>query len=47
MRDLSSLAIDPRSGHLLLLSDESRLLLELDLDGQPRASSPCAAAGTA
>lgn len=37
MRDLSSLAIDPRSGHLLLLSDESRLLLELDLDGQPRS----------
>lgn len=37
VRDLSSVAIDPRSGHTLLLSDESRLLLELDLNGKPRS----------
>ncbi|MBE7375166.1 SdiA-regulated domain-containing protein [Pseudomonas lopnurensis] len=37
VRDLSSLAIDPRSGHMLLLSDESRLLVELDLQGKPRS----------
>jgi len=37
VRDLSSLAIDPRSGHTLLLSDESRLLVELDLEGRPRS----------
>lgn len=37
VRDLSSVAIDPRSGHALLLSDESRLLVELDLNGQPRS----------
>jgi uncharacterized protein YjiK len=30
-------AIDPRSGHTLLLSDESRLLVELDLAGKPRS----------
>jgi len=35
MRDLSSLAIDQRTGHLLVLSDESRMLLELDEDGNP------------
>ncbi|MCL7462145.1 SdiA-regulated domain-containing protein [Pseudomonas sp. NW5] len=35
LRDLSSVAIDPRSGHTLLLSDESRLLLELDRQGRP------------
>jgi len=34
---LSSLAIDPRSGHMLMLSDESRLLVELDLQGEPRS----------
>lgn len=33
--DLSSLAIDPRTGHLLALSDESRMLLELGDDGAP------------
>ncbi len=38
VRDLSSVAIDPRTGHTLLLSDESRLLLELDRDGQPRSA---------
>lgn len=37
VRDLSSVAVDPRSGHVLLLSDESRLLLELDRQGQPRS----------
>lgn len=37
VRDLSSLAIDPRSGHMLVLSDESRLLVELDLQGKPRS----------
>ena len=35
VRDLSSLQFDERSGHLLALSDESRLLLELDIDGRP------------
>ena len=35
MRDLSSLAVDQRTGHLLVLSDESRMLLELDEEGNP------------
>jgi uncharacterized protein YjiK len=35
VRDLSSLQYDERSGHLLALSDESRLILELDVDGRP------------
>jgi uncharacterized protein YjiK len=35
VRDLSSLQFDPRSGHLLALSDQSRLLVELDADNQP------------
>lgn len=35
MRDFSSLAIDQRTGHLLVLSDESRMLLELDTEGNP------------
>ncbi|MGQ7959847.1 SdiA-regulated domain-containing protein [Pseudomonas sp. SP16.1] len=35
MRDISSLSIDGRTGHTLVLSDESRLLLELDRAGQP------------
>lgn len=35
VRDLSSLTVDPRSGHFLLLSDESRLLVELDREGRP------------
>nr|WP_314487972.1 SdiA-regulated domain-containing protein [uncultured Pseudomonas sp.] len=35
VRDLSSLQFDERSGHLLALSDESKLLLELNLDGRP------------
>lgn len=37
VRDLSSVTIDPRSGHVLMLSDESRLLVELDLQGRPRS----------
>ncbi|MCI1036556.1 SdiA-regulated domain-containing protein [Pseudomonas putida] len=35
VRDLSSLQFDERSGHLLALSDESRLMLELDVEGRP------------
>ena len=35
MRNLSALAIDPRTGHLLALSAESHLLLELDEKGEP------------
>lgn len=37
VRDLSSVTVDPRTGHLLLLSDESRVLLELDTEGKPRS----------
>lgn len=37
VRDISSVAIDPRTGHTLMLSDESRLLVELDLQGTPRS----------
>ena len=36
--DLSSLQFDERSGHLLALSDESKLLLELDMLGKPVGS---------
>ena len=35
VRDLSDLEHDKRTGHLLALSDESKLLLELGLDGKP------------
>ncbi|MBP5101607.1 SdiA-regulated domain-containing protein [Pseudomonas protegens] len=35
VRDLSSLQYDERSGHLLALSDESRLVVELDVEGRP------------
>ena len=35
VRDLSSLQFDERSGHLLALSDESRQILELDIEGRP------------
>lgn len=35
VRDLSSLHVDQRFGHLLALSDQSRLLLELDTNRQP------------
>ncbi len=37
VRDISSVAIDPQSGHTLMLSDESRLLVELDRQGKPRS----------
>jgi uncharacterized protein YjiK len=37
VRDISSVAIDPRTGHTLMLSDESRLLVELDVLGRPRS----------
>lgn len=35
MRNLSALSVDPRTGHLLVLSAQSRLLLELDEHGEP------------
>jgi uncharacterized protein YjiK len=35
VRDISSLSYDARTGHSLLLSDESRMLLELDGNGEP------------
>lgn len=35
VRDLSGLQYDARHGHLLVLSDESRLVLELNPQGQP------------
>ncbi|WP_152227113.1 SdiA-regulated domain-containing protein [Pseudomonas sp. SCB32] len=38
LRDLSSLQYDAHSGHLLALSDESRLVLELSADGEPISS---------
>lgn len=38
VRDLSSLQYDQASGHLLALSDESRLVLELDEHGRPQSS---------
>jgi uncharacterized protein YjiK len=34
MRNLSALAIDPRTGHMLVLSADSNLLLELDEKGE-------------
>ena len=38
VRDLSALQFEERTGHLLALSDESRLVLELDLSGRPISS---------
>lgn len=38
VRDLSSLHYDSRTGHLLALSDESRLVVELAQDGKPISS---------
>src|SRR5690606_15032012 len=35
VRDLSSLDFDAASGHVLALSDESRLVIELDAAGKP------------
>ena len=37
VRDLSSLHFHSASGHLLLLSDESRVIVELDAEGNPLA----------
>lgn len=34
LRNLSALAVDPRTGHLLVLSADSHLLLELDEAGK-------------
>ncbi len=34
LRNLSALAVDPRTGHLLVLSPDSNMLLELDEQGQ-------------
>lgn len=34
MRNLSSLSIDPRTGHMLALSADSHLLLEVDEQGE-------------
>mgnify|MGYP001256714773 FL=1 len=38
LKDLSSLDFDQNSGHLLALSDESKLLLEMDQNGKPVSS---------
>ncbi len=38
VRDLSSLDYDASTGHLLALSDESQLILEINADGQPISS---------
>ncbi|MBC9252669.1 DNA-binding protein [Pseudomonas alcaligenes] len=38
VRDLSSLDYDGHTGHLLALSDESRLVLEINSDGRPISS---------
>ncbi|MBO3277523.1 SdiA-regulated domain-containing protein [Pseudomonas sp. Milli4] len=35
MRNVSALSVDPRTGHALVLSAESHLLLELDENGEP------------
>lgn len=35
VRDLSSLQFDERTGHLLALSDQSRLVVELNVEGKP------------
>jgi uncharacterized protein YjiK len=43
--DISSLDFDPRSRHLLLLSDESQLMAELDSDGRPVSWRPLATSG--
>jgi uncharacterized protein YjiK len=34
MRNLSALSIDPRTGHMLVMSADSHLLLELDDKGE-------------
>ncbi|HEX5803826.1 MAG TPA: SdiA-regulated domain-containing protein [Azospira sp.] len=40
VRDISSLQYDRRTGHLLALSDESRLVVELDTEGRPISTLP-------
>ncbi|WP_304639154.1 SdiA-regulated domain-containing protein [Pseudomonas sp.] len=35
LRDLSSLVLDEQTGHLLLLSDESRMVMEFDAENRP------------
>ncbi|MEN0105505.1 MAG: SdiA-regulated domain-containing protein [Pseudomonas sp.] len=35
MRNISALSVDPRTGHSLVLSAQSKLLLEMDEHGQP------------
>lgn len=35
LRNVSALSVDPRTGHLLVLSAQSNLLLELDENGRP------------
>lgn len=42
-RDFSSVEFDPDSGHLLLLSDDSRLIVELDGEGRFLGYHPLAA----
>lgn len=37
VRDISSVSFDSRTGHLLMLSDESRVLVELDANFKPRS----------
>lgn len=37
VRDISSVSYDARTGHILMLSDESRVLVELDADFKPRS----------
>ena len=38
VRDLSALQFDAHTGHLLAVSDESRVILELDITGRPISS---------
>ncbi|WP_263261403.1 SdiA-regulated domain-containing protein [Pseudomonas sp. RIT-PI-S] len=35
MRNLSAMTIDPRTGHMLLLSADSHMLMEADMQGEP------------
>ncbi len=37
VRDISSVSFDSRTGHSLMLSDESRVLVELDANAKPRS----------
>ena len=40
MRNLSALSVDPRTGHILALSAQSRLLLELERVGRRTENVP-------